>query len=135
MTAIVDSGLYELLKGLAGGRVFFLVAKQNETTPFIIIQTVSSDRWRDINDPSGMAQATVQIDCYADTFMDAKQLSGQIEAILDGYRGTVSYGATSPQSTVRIAGASLQNEFDTLDQTAAPRLFRNLSTYLVTYQQ
>lgn len=135
MTAIVDSALHELLKGLAGGNVYLLVAKQDDARPFIIIQTVSSERWRDINQQSGMAQATIQIDCYADTFLAAKQLSGQVEAILADYRGTVSYGSYSPQSTVRIAGASLQNEFDTIDQTDNPRLFRNLSTYLVTYQQ
>lgn len=135
MTAIVDKGVYELLKGLAGGRVYLLQADQTVARPFIIIQTVSSQRWRDINDQSGMAQATIQIDCYANDFLAAKQLSGQVEAILADYRGTVSYGSYSPQSTVRIAGASLQNEFDTIDQTANPRLFRNLSTYLVTYQQ
>jgi hypothetical protein len=135
MSAIPDYGLYELLKSLAGGRVYLLIAKQNETAPFIIIQTVFSERWRDINDPSGMAQASIQVDCYGLTFMEAKQLSGQVEAILDGYRGTVSYGASSPQSTVRIGGISLQNEFDTIEQTEEPRLFRNTSTYLVTYQQ
>jgi hypothetical protein len=133
--SIAVYGIYELINGLAGGRVYHLIAKQNETSPFIIIQTTSSERWRSINEPEGIAQASVQIDCYATTFLAAKQLSGQVEAILDGYRGTVSYGSYSPQDTVRIGGVSLQNELDILDQTDEPRLFRNISTYLVTYQQ
>lgn len=133
MTA--EFGIYDLLKGLAGGRVYALRAPQNVTTPFIIYQRVSSGRWRSINAPSGLEQATIQIDVYADNFAATKALAIQIEDILDGYRGTVYYGGDSPQKSVRIAGISLVNDEDVLDQTDEPFLYRNIADYLVTYER
>jgi len=135
MSDIVEYAIFELLDGLAGGRVYALRAPQNVTTPFIIFQRTGGDRWRNINGPSGMAQVEMQIDCYADDFYASKSLADSVENILDGYRNTVYYGSGSPQSSVRIAGITLQSESDILDQTDEPFLYRNTSRYLVTYEQ
>lgn len=132
---LVEPAIYELLKNLAGGKVYALAAPDGENGPFIVFQRVDSERWRDINGPSGIAQAHIQIDSYAEKYYDAKALGASIEVILDGYRGTVSYGTDSPQNTVAIAGITLQNDVDITDQTDEPILFRNAATYLVTYHQ
>lgn len=117
-------------------RIYPLRAPQNATAPFVVYQkTGSNDRWRGINRPSNIAQASIQIDVYAAAYDDAKTIAAQIERILDGYRGTVYYGASSPQESVEIKGISLQNDFDTLDQTDEPFLFRNSADFLVTYGQ
>lgn len=111
-----------------------LRAPQNVTAPFVVIQRVDSTRWRSINAPSGIGQATIQIDVYSESFYDMKTTALQIETILDGYRGIVYYGDSSPQDSVRLAGVSLDNDTDTLDQTEEPFLYRNAARYIVTYE-
>ncbi len=132
---IVEPAIQELLKDLAAGQVYFLRAPQSATGPFIIIQRTDSSRFRHINGPSGIAQAYIQIDCYASTYTEAKALAATVETILDGYRGLVYYGSESPQQVVSVEGISLQTDHDSLDQTDAPVLYRNLSAFLVTYKQ
>lgn len=131
----VEPAIYEKLKGLAGGRVYAMRAPQNSVTPFIVFQRIDSSRWRHINGPDGFNQASIQVDCYASGYYAAKDLGASVETLLDGFRGLVYYGTTSPPSHVRIAGISLQQDMDILDETAAPVLYRNSATFLVTYSQ
>ena len=65
-----ESGLYTLIEAVAP--VFALRAPANQDAPFIIYQRVDGVRWRDINGPSGVAQATMQIDVYDLEYFDAK---------------------------------------------------------------
>lgn len=132
---VIEYGIHSLLNGLAGGRVYAVVAPQNAVRPFIIFQRISSSRWRSIAQPLGMAQVIMQIDCYADDFYASRALADSVEDILDGYSGTVYYGSDSPQASVRVAGISLDTEGDILDQTTEPFLFRNTANYLVTFEQ
>lgn len=131
----VEKAIFETIKTLASGRVYGLRAPQNVTAPFIVFQRIDSERWRHVNGPTGMAQATIQIDAYAETLFAAKDLGLEIEDLLDGFRDTVYYGSDSPQEYVRIAGVSLQSDDDLIDQTDEPFLYRNSATYLVTYEQ
>lgn len=133
---ICEPALFELIKDvLTGAPVYALRAPDGAQGPFIIYQRTDSERWRSINGPSGIAQAWIMIDCYAEKYFTAKQMGTDIEAILDGYRGTVLYGDNSPQDSVVICGISLQNDEDLLDQTDEPVLFRHSASYLVTYKQ
>lgn len=132
---IVEYAIFELLDGLAGGRVYALKAPQNVTAPFVVFQRVGGERWRSINDPSGIAQVTIQIDCYASDYFTMKTLSNDVENILDGYANTVYYGSSSPQDSVRIAGCSLRGETEILDQSDDPFLYRNTMNFLVTFEQ
>lgn len=111
----------------AQGRVTFLVASQNSQTPYLIVQGTASERWRSLSGPDGIAQAHVQVDTYGSDFYECRDAAAQAEALLDGFSG-VSGGVT-------VYGITLQSEHDNLDQTDEPRLFRNIATYLVTYQQ
>lgn len=130
---LVEPAIYELLKMLAGGRVYAMRAPQNATAPFIIFQRTDSERWRSINGPSGVAQVYMQIDVYGTEYYQAKNLAAEIEEILDGYRDEVIVDNGSPQQTVNICGISLQNDLDLFEQTDQPFLIRNSATYLVTY--
>jgi hypothetical protein len=129
-----ERAVYALLSSFAGGRVYAMRAPQNATAPFIVFQRISGDRWRSINAPSGVAQALMQVDAYAETFYGAKDLASQIEAALDGYRGDVLYGTNSPQDSLAICGITWQNETDLFDQTDEPFLFRVSSNFLITYE-
>lgn len=130
----VEPAIVKLLNDIAPGEVYLMRAAQNKTR-FIIIQRIDAERWRDINGPSGMVQASIQIDAYDTTYTGCKKMAGEVESVLDGYRGTVYYGEDSPQDFVRIGGASLQNDIDIADQTDEPFLFRNSMTFLITYEQ
>jgi hypothetical protein len=129
----MEKAIYELLKTFASGRVYALRAPQNATTPFIVFQRTGSERWRSINGPSGVGQALMQIDVYADTIYAAKELAVDIEESLDGYSGNVTISDDSPPDVVVIGGISLQDDVDLIDQTDEPLLYRNSATYLVTY--
>lgn len=131
-----EDAIFELCKSLVSDdKCFALVAPEGETGPFIIYQRVDSENFRDINGPSGLAQATIQIDSYAQGYNTVKDLADSIETTLDGYRGTVYYGDNSPQDSIDIGGISLQNDVDILDQEDEPVLYRVSAVYLVTYDK
>lgn len=134
MIKILEPAIYELLKDLAGGKVYHLRAKQGDTGPFIVYQRTDSTRWVSLAGPStGVAQALIQVDCYSSQTFEAQQIGAAVETILDGYRGTVSYGDSSPPESVKITGVTLQNELNMIDQTDEPFMYRNSATYLITY--
>lgn len=133
----IERALYQLLKTvpISGNRIYALRAPQNSPTPFVVYQRISADRDRHINGPSGIVQATFQIDVYDAKYHDVRLVAGDIEEALDGYAGTVSYGGNSPQDSVKIGGISCQNDIDMLDQTDEPFLYRVSADYLITYHQ
>lgn len=134
-----EPGIDQLLKDVAAASenepIYALRAPDNAKGTFIIFQRVDSQRWRSINNPSGIAQAQLLIDVYAEDYYIAKTLAGKIENALDGYSGTVYHGENSPQDFVEIGGITLQNDIDILDQEDEPVLYRNSARYNVTYNQ
>ncbi len=132
---ILDKAFFEIIKTQCSGRVYAMRAPQNATEPFCVFQETNKNVWRSINNPSEIAQANIQVDVYARTLYDAKERALTIEGLLDGYRGTVSYGTNSPQDTLRIAGISLQSAVDIFDQTEEPFLYRRSMDFLITYEQ
>ncbi len=128
-------GVYELLKDLVSNQVFVMKAPDNTKGDFIVIQKTDSTRWRSIKAPSGIAQANIQVDSYSNTFYTARDIASQVEVILDGFRGTVSYGGSIPQDTIKIGGISLQNDIDLIEQEEEDTLYRVSASYLVTYEQ
>lgn len=137
MTALKypEPAIIEILDPILKDKVYLLRAPDQAQGPYIIVQRVDSERWKTVKKPTGMAQASIQIDTYAREYYEAKDLGALVEAKLDGFSGVVYYGEDSPRDFVRIGGASLMNDIDLLDQTDNPELFRNSMTFLVTYQQ
>ena len=130
----LDTGLVALDVALTD-KVFYMRAPDDESGPFVIIQKSQRVNWRHINGPSGIAQSTLQIDSYHKTYLKSLTLDAQVESILDGLKEIVSWGSDSPQDFVDIRGVSLQDSVDIIDQTDIPLLFRESTSYLVTYKQ
>ena len=130
---VVEKAVYELLKGLANGQVYVVIAPQNVSGDFITFHRVDSDRIRSINGPSGLSEVYIRVDCYSETYYGMKALASQAEEILDGYKGSVPYGDDSPQDIIKIGGISLQNDVDLLEQTQEPFLHRNTASYYIIY--
>lgn len=127
---LIEKAIYELIKGLADGKVYALRAPDKDPGPFIIFQRIDSTRWDSINGTGGMIQAQIQIDAYANSYYDAKAISGQIEGILNKYRGNVTHDSV----IYKIAGVRVQNDVDIFDDTEQPYLFRNSAVYSVTFE-
>ncbi|MGP3699193.1 DUF3168 domain-containing protein [Rhodobacter sp. NSM] len=72
---------------LAGTRVNFGSHSQGAGFPYVVLNTISDREGLTISGPDGMQQARVQIDCYAKTYMAAKQLSRAVRAVLHGHSG------------------------------------------------
>ncbi len=127
----MEKALYSLLNTLAPDKVYALRARQGAVAPFIVFQGTNIDEWRSINGPSGIAQSTMQIDCYDREYYDAKALAEQVRNLIDGFSDTVTFEGVA----TRFGGISHQSGFDVLDETDDPPLFRSSASYLITYDQ
>lgn len=133
----IEKALRDLLKddaavsGVVGAKIYPLLAPQNIAAPFIVYTRVIGDRIREINGPSGMAQVTFQIDCYAgglnkrNEYPAAVDLANKVRLLLDGYEGT--------KSGIRIGGISLQTDQDFYEPDT--NLYRVSQDYLVTHDE
>ncbi|CCE96154.1 hypothetical protein SFHH103_01657 [Sinorhizobium fredii HH103] len=106
----METALTALLAGdarvklLAGNKVHWVRAPQRTATPYAVLQVISSRDDYHMQGPSGLTDARVQIDAYAESYLAAKRLSDAILGVLSGYRGTVS--------GIRLQGGFVENRRD-----------------------
>jgi len=92
VSADLEKGLYTKLTGAspqtaAGDRVYPRLP-QGVTFPAILYQRITTTRRHSINATVGVTEATIQIDCMADSYSEAKSLADEVRVILHGYRGS-----------------------------------------------
>lgn len=92
MSLELEKGLYTLLSGAspqttAAGRVYPIVP-QEPTFPLIRYQRISTLRGQTLTSDSGPVEATLQVDCMAESYSAAKVLGDAVRAILSDYTGT-----------------------------------------------
>lgn len=75
------------LPGMTADRLNWGEHPQASAGPYVVLYLVSWNMGHTQQGPDGLEQARVQIDCYADTFGDARGLARQVMTLLDGYRG------------------------------------------------
>ena len=114
MSSDLEKGLVTVLSSvgsppvaLAGGRIYPRTP-QNATRPFIRYTRISTSRNQSLTGPVGVTEASVQVDCMADTYADAKSLADAVRVVLHGYRG--AWG------TLRAQLVHLQAENDFSEQ-------------------
>lgn len=138
----IQPAIQELLKSVLPNfnskpAVFFLRAPNNiKNAAFMVLSIVEGgERFRAINNPSGLAQVVLRVDLYDVGYYSVQGHANAVETILDGYRGIVYHGNDSPQAFTRIAGISLETETELVDETDDPVLYRKSMTYRVTFEQ
>jgi len=91
MSAVLEKGLYSLLAGqtTAESRVYPRLPEQ-ATFPAIRYQRVNTVRNHALDSAVGVTEATLQVDCMAKTYSQAKALADEVRVILHGYTGTWS---------------------------------------------
>ncbi|RHZ91151.1 DUF3168 domain-containing protein [Cereibacter sphaeroides] len=72
---------------LAAKRVNFGSHPQGDPLPALVLNTISDREGLTVSGPDGVQQARVQIDCYAESYGAAKQLSRAVRAVLHGHSG------------------------------------------------
>mgnify|MGYP000331820131 FL=1 len=118
---------------LAGARVSWGGRPQGKGFPAVLLHLVSERRGHGLAGPEALADARVQVDCWALVYREAKALGRAVSAALDGYAGIV--GAT------RFQGVFQENGRDTSEVRAADggdvveQLFRTSLDFRVRHQQ
>ena len=92
---------------LCGGRVWPMKLPQKPTLPAITYRKISGPRIQTHDGASGLAHPRIQISCWAETYLAAKQLAEEVRQDLDGFSGAM--GAT------HVGSMFLSNETDLYD--------------------
>lgn len=92
MSAVLEQGLYSLLSAgstLAGSRIFPRLP-QGVTFPAIVYTRASVDRTQSLDANVGVTEATVVLECMAESYSEAKTLADEVRTIMHGYSGAWS---------------------------------------------
>jgi len=72
---------------LIGTRMFPRMLPQGESLPAIIFSVIGSTTENKITGASGGVRVVIQLDCYAETHIQANDLAEQVRLVLHGYTG------------------------------------------------
>lgn len=90
----LDTKLYTLLSGdsavaaLVSTRIYPVLAPQGAALPMVIFTRISSGREYTLSGATGLENPRVQIDCYSETYSEAKSVS---EAVVAAIRGATTF--------------------------------------------
>ena len=112
--ATIEEGIKGRLTAFAGlvalisTRTFEGGIPQGETLPCVTFNRISTPRihTHDTSGSTGLAHPRFQFDAWATTYASAKAITDQVRAALNGYKGTITVGA----STVKIQAALVDDE-------------------------
>lgn len=109
MSAELEKGLYGLLNGTttAQSRVYPRLP-QAATFPAIRYQRISATREQALDSAVGVTEVSMQVDCMAGNYSDAKTLADEVRVILHDYTG--AFG------TLVARHIALDTETDIYDQ-------------------
>lgn len=89
-----EAAVYKLMTddatvaALVGTRIYPAIAPQSTVTPYIVYQRIATQHLHTMDGIAGLAETTIQIDCYASTYGAVKALADAVRLALDGYTGT-----------------------------------------------
>ncbi len=109
---------------IVGTRVYPVKMPLGYTLPCISYQRISSERYPFLDGPSGRAIPRFQVDCYADTYSEVRDLAGKVRLALDGFKGTL--GTES-----NVGGISIQSERDLWEDNTD--VYRVTQDYLIPH--
>jgi hypothetical protein len=114
------------VKAIAPTGGFFAQLPKDYALPTWTYQTVSDGADYVLVGPMSQSQRRVQIDCYGANAADVIRLGNAIDALLSGYRGTL----TDPDSTF-VHGCFHTNMIDYFDPDS--RTFRRMLEYQIWF--
>jgi hypothetical protein len=69
----------------AGARIYPLVGPDQRTTPYLVYQRIAATSENVLTGRTGLVNTRLQIDVYADTYVEAQALAAQIATLMDGW--------------------------------------------------
>lgn len=121
-----DIGVSQICGYGDDARIYFLKLPQNGAFPAITITKISGVRGYTFQGPDGWAFPRFQVDCWAKSYADLKNIDGLVRAVcnlLNGYTGTLH--------NVYIGSLLLMNERDVYEPDA--ELYRTILEFSVTH--
>jgi hypothetical protein len=118
------------VSALVASRVYPLLAPKTASLPFITWRRAGISREHTLAGPMGMPNVTVEVQSFATTYEDVRELADRVRLVLDGYGGTVN--------NVEVKNVSLENEADDFVQLAGgdiPPVYQVTQTFNVLWQE
>lgn len=106
------------VSNVVGVRVYPALLPQGVTNPSIVYNIVTEHTDYHMNGPSGLKTDRIQIDCWSQQPDQAVALANDVEDVLSGFSGTVSFGSISPQESVVIHAVFQDTANDIYDPTS-----------------
>ncbi len=108
------------LKSLVGSRIYPMQLPQNVMLPALTYQRISGPRVHGVGGRPILARPRIQIDSWATSYANAKVLSAEVRAALDGHRAAED-----------AWGCILDNEID--DYDAETGRYRVIIDVIITH--
>ena len=115
---------------LLGVRVYPIVAPVSASLPFAIYQRALIERNQTLQVPVGVPRVSMQIDTYAATYEQAREIADALRANLDGWAGS-AYGV----DVKHVALESERDGFVQLDGSELPPVYQITQTFDVSWQE
>jgi hypothetical protein len=115
------------LNSLIGTKVNWNTRPQDDVVPGIVLTKVSKSTDYHMAGPSGLANARIQIDCWADTFASVMSIARAVRDALSG--------ASFSQNDVDIQGAFLDNERHFFEDEDAERFHRVSLDFIIWHSE
>lgn len=122
------------ISALVGGvRVYPGVLPQGTTAASIVQNLITEASDVHMQGPSGLGQARVQLDCWAQSQDAAVALANLVMDRLSGHKGTIAFGAESPQESIVVQGIFHDQGRDDFDSVA--KLHSRRRDYIINYSE
>lgn len=115
---------------MVGTRIYPLLAPKTASLPFITWRRAGITRQHNLSGPMGVPDVSVEMQTFAATYEDAREVADRVRLVLDGYGGTVN--------NVEVKHVSLENESDDFVQLAGgdlPPVYQVTQTFNVLWQE
>lgn len=119
-----------VLARLLGFRVYPIVAPVSAGLPFAVYQRSTIERNQTLSQPLGVPRVSVQVDTYAATYEQAREIADAMRQNLDGWNGS-AYGV----DVKHVALDSERDGFVQLDGSELPPVYQITQTFDVSWQE
>ena len=105
---------------------------QTSVVPAVVQNLITESSDYHMQGDSGLGQARVQLDCWAQTQDEAVELANLVFDRLSGASGTIEFGMNSPLENVAVQGVFHDQGRDDYDSVA--KLYTRRRDFLIWYE-
>jgi hypothetical protein len=101
---MIETDIFDALKDLVANRCYPLMMPQNPTLPAIVYSRQASTPQYRLEGGSSLSQIRMEIDCYANTYEDAKSLASEVRSAMElaAFKGTMIFDADFYEPDVKL---------------------------------